>query len=112
MPQTKTIVITGASAGIGAELARHLGAEGNQLVLAARRLLELRAVAAESESRGSPRALPIPTDATRRADVGPLGAVATRELGGFDVWINNAGQGITRSVLDLSGDDVDQMIDV
>jgi short-subunit dehydrogenase len=112
MPQAKTIVITGASAGIGAEFARRLGAEGHQLVLAARRLDELRTVAADAERLGAPRALAIPTDVTQRADVESLGAVATRELGGFDVWINNAGRGMTRSVLDLSGGDVDDMIAV
>ena len=37
---------------------------------------------------------------------------AIAAFGGFDVWINNAGRGITRSVLDLTGDDVDEMIDV
>jgi short-subunit dehydrogenase len=112
MPHAKTIVITGASAGIGAAFARRLAADGNQLVLAARRLDELRTVAADAEALGAPRALAIPTDVTRRGDVESLGAVAIRELAGFDVWINNAGRGITRSVLDISGDDVDEMIDI
>lgn len=112
MPQPKTIVITGASAGIGAELARQLGREGNQLVLAARRLDELQTVASESEALGSPRALAIQADVTRRSDNDHVADATIREFGGFDVWINNVGRGITRSVLDLTGDDIDVMMDV
>ena len=112
MPQSRTIVITGASAGIGAEIARRLAADGHRLVLAARRLDELRAVAADAERLGAPRALAIETDVTQRDDVESLAAAATREFGGFDVWINNAGRGMTRSVLDLSGGDIDDMMAV
>ncbi len=109
---TKTTIITGASGGIGAGLALRLAAAGHNLVLAARREPELRDIAAQAESRGSPRAIAVPTDVTVRADVDALANAAIAELGGFDVWVNNAGQGITRSVLDLSDDDVQQMIAV
>ena len=112
MPQLKTIVITGASAGIGAEIARRLGADGHQLVLAARRAAELQAVAKEAEHRGARRAIAVETDVTRRADVEALGNAAVKAFGGFDVWINNAGRGITRSVLDLSENDLDEMMTV
>src|SRR6185437_15878619 len=54
---TRTIVITGASSGIGAELARQLGADGHSLVLAARRGQELERVAAAAVDRGSPGAI-------------------------------------------------------
>jgi short-subunit dehydrogenase len=108
----KTTVITGASAGIGAEIARRLGADGHQLVLASRRQLELEAVALDAERAGSPRAVAMPTDATKRDQIDALSRRAIAEFGGFDVWINNAGRGITRSVLDLTEDDVDEMISV
>ncbi|HTE46622.1 MAG TPA: SDR family oxidoreductase [Gemmatimonadaceae bacterium] len=108
----RTIVITGASGGIGAQLARRLGAAGEQLVLAARRLPDLQQVAADAERAGSPKAIAVATDVTRRADVEALGDAAIKQFGGFDVWVNNAGRGITRSVLDLSGDDVDEMMTV
>jgi len=107
-----TIVITGASGGIGAQIARRLGADGHQLVLAARRTADLERVAADAERSGSPKAIAVPADVTRRADVEALRHAAVAQFGGFDVWVNNAGRGITRSVLDLSGDDVDEMMSI
>jgi short-subunit dehydrogenase len=108
----KTIVITGASSGIGAEIARRLGRDGYQLVLAARRLPELEAVAADAQRAGAPAALSVKADVTRRSDVEAIRDAAVARFGGFDVWINNAGRGITKSVLDLTGDDVDEMMTV
>jgi short-subunit dehydrogenase len=108
----KITIITGASGGIGAELARRLGADKHGLVLAARRQSELDAVARDAERAGSPRAIAMVVDVRDREQIDALGDRAIAEFGGFDVWINNAGRGITRSVLDLSGDDVDEMMDV
>jgi short-subunit dehydrogenase len=108
----KSIVITGASGGIGAELARTLAKRGHRLALAARRLDALDAIARDAESSGSPRAIAVATDATRRTDIEHLRDEAIARLGGFDVWVNNAGRGISRSVLELTDDDVDEMIAV
>jgi short-subunit dehydrogenase len=108
----KTIVITGASAGIGAALAQRLAADGHNLVLAARRKEPLDAVAREAEDRGAKRALAVVTDATSRADMERLSGAAIDAFGGYDVWVNNAGRGITRQVIDLSDSDVDEMIAV
>src|SRR6185312_12042413 len=44
---------------------------------------------------------------TKRADVERISQTAAEVFGGFDVWVNNAGRGITRHVLDLSDSDVD-----
>jgi NADP-dependent 3-hydroxy acid dehydrogenase YdfG len=104
----KTIVITGASSGIGAAIARRLGRDGNNLALAARRAEPLEAVAAEC----GPGALAVVTDVTRREDVERLRDEALRAFGAVDVWINNAGRGITRSVLDLTDADLDEMMAV
>ena len=108
----KTVIITGASSGIGEGIARRLGAAGHKLVLAARRQPELERVAGEARHAGSPGVLIVPTDVTHREEVEALSARALAEFGGFDVWINNAGRGITRSVLDLSDDDFDEMMAV
>lgn len=108
----KTIVVTGASSGIGAGIARRLATDGNALILAARRREKLEEVARIAMQSGSPRALALATDVTKRHDVEQLAGAAIGEFGGFDVWINNAGRGITRSVLDLSDADVDQMMAV
>lgn len=104
----KTIVITGASAGIGAATARRLGRDGHNLVLAARRQKELRDVAKES----APNAVTVTADVTQRIEVERLRDQAIRAFGAVDVWINNAGRGITRSVLDLTDEDFDEMMRV
>jgi short-subunit dehydrogenase len=102
----KHIVITGASGGIGAALAMQLGGQGHRVALAARREAELRAVA----SRAGSGAIVIPTDVTRRGDVERLRDRAIAELGHVDVWVNNAGRGITKAVLELTDEELDQMI--
>jgi short-subunit dehydrogenase len=108
----KTIVITGASAGIGAEFARRLARDGNNLVLAARRRPELQQIAAEAESLGAPRAVAVPADVCDRAQVAQVAKAAIDAFTGFDVWINNAGRGIDKSVLDLTGDEFDEIMAV
>jgi len=102
----KSIVITGASAGIGAAIARRLGRDGNKVALAARREEQLRGVAAEC----GPDAVAVVADVTRRDDVERLRDEAIAAFGGVDVWINNAGRGISRSVLDLTDADLDEMM--
>ncbi|MFP2964124.1 SDR family oxidoreductase [Myxococcus sp. 1LA] len=101
----KVIVITGASSGIGAELARQAGGKGARLVLAARRKAELETVAA----RCGPEALAVVTDATRRSDMERLRDAALARFGRIDVWVNNAGRGITRSVAELTDEDLEAM---
>lgn len=108
----KTIVITGASAGIGAALAVRLAKEGHNLVLAARRKEPLEQVARTAEEAGAGRAVSVVTDVTSRAEMERLSGAAIDAFGGYDVWVNNAGRGITRAVLDLTDSDVDEMISV
>lgn len=109
---SRVVVITGASGGIGAAVARRLATEGTTLVLAARRGKELNEVADEARKLGARGVLSVQADVTRRDQVVDLRDKALAEFGRIDVWINNAGRGITRSVLDLTDDDVDEMIAV
>jgi short-subunit dehydrogenase len=90
----RTVVIAGASSGIGRATALAFAREGAKLVLAARRAELLEEVAEECESAGAPATLVVPTDVT---DAGAVQALATRATGAFgqvDVWINNAGTGV------------------
>ncbi len=106
------VVITGASGGIGAALAKRLGRDGKQLVLAARRESELRSVASDAEAAGAKKALVVPTDVTQREAVNHLRDAALEEFGRIDVWVNNAGRGITRQILEVTDADLDDMITV
>jgi short-subunit dehydrogenase len=108
----RVVVITGASSGIGAALARKLATEGARLVLAARRDRELEQVAKEALSLGAERAVPVTVDVTERDQVFALRDKAVAEFGKIDVWVNNAGRGITRPALELTDEDVDEMISV
>lgn len=108
MSPSKAVVITGASSGIGAELARQLGAKGHRLVLAARREKELGEVAAQCGSE----AIAVVTDVRQRQDVENLRDRALAAFGQVDVWINNAGRGIGKRVLELTDEDFDEMIAV
>ena len=103
---SRVVVVTGASGGIGAATVRLLAGRGDKVVLAARRLAELTQVAGQCGAD----ALPVVTDVTRRPDVEHLRDEALRAFGRVDVWINNAGRGITRQVLDLTDEDFDQMM--
>ena len=104
----KTVVITGASSGIGAALAQRLAAQGHSLVLVARREPELHAVAARCGSF----ALPVVADVTLRQDVQRVVRSAIDRFGHIDVWINNAGRGITRMPSQLTDGDIDEMMRV
>ena len=102
------VVITGASSGIGAATARVLASRGHGLALAARRKGALRAIAQEC----GPDTVAVPADMTDREQVKALVSRTIDHFGHIDVWINNAGQGITREPSQLSDDDVDAMVRV
>ena len=103
----KVVVITGASSGIGAKLAEVVAARGARgVVLAARRKPELDALAAKL----GPTALAIVADVSRREDNDRLCAQTIEKFGQLDVWVANAGRGITRPVSQLTDEDVDDMI--
>jgi short-subunit dehydrogenase len=102
----RVVVITGASAGIGAALASVVAGRGGRPVLLARRAAELEA--ARAAAGASAKAWVC--DVTKRADVDATCAKILADLGGIDVWVNNAGRGISRAVSDLTDEDVDEMI--
>jgi NAD(P)-dependent dehydrogenase (short-subunit alcohol dehydrogenase family) len=104
----KVIVVTGASRGIGAALAERLGRQGASLVLVARDESTLREVAGRSGSR----ALAIAADVTNRREVKDVVDRAIAQFGRIDVWVNNAGRGITRAPSELTDEDVDDMMKI
>jgi short-subunit dehydrogenase len=108
----KVIVITGASSGIGAELAKKLAKHNVKLVLLARRKDALEAVADQCQASGAADTLIVPCDVTERKQIEDALTVTVEKFGTVDVWINNAGRGITKSVLELTDEDVNEMMKV
>ncbi|MBV6886427.1 SDR family oxidoreductase [Xanthomonas campestris pv. spermacoces] len=107
--ENKVVVITGASSGLGAETARHLVQAGAKVVLGARRLDRLRALAQEL---GLGAEAIVQTDVTDRAQMQVLVARAIETHGRIDVMLNNAGVMPLSPLEMLRVDEWDQTIDV
>jgi len=106
--ESKVIVITGASSGIGAALAEKLAGGGHRLALAARRKKELDEVAA----RCGAGQLAVVMDVTKREDMQRLRDETLKRFQAIDVWVNNAGRGVGRKVLELADPEFDEIINV
>jgi len=88
--RNRVVVITGASRGIGAELARQLAAKGARLVLAARGAEELEAVAKECREKGT-AVITVRADVAEPRDCQAVISGAVLGFGAIDVLVNNAG---------------------
>lgn len=107
----KVVAITGASSGIGEAAALLLVGRGAKVVLGARRLDPLMALAARIADAGGEAAC-ASTDVRRRGDLAGLVALACGRYGRLDVLISNAGVMPISPLDDLRVDDWDEMIDV
>jgi NADP-dependent 3-hydroxy acid dehydrogenase YdfG len=85
----RVVVVTGASSGIGEATARLAARQGARLVLAARRIDRLKALAADLGE-----AVPVETDMREPAQIQRMIDQAVSAYGGVDVLVNNAGQGL------------------
>jgi short-subunit dehydrogenase len=104
--QGKIVVVTGASSGIGAALAELLAKRGAKVVLVARHEQRLRA----ATEKCAPNGYAVIADVTKRDDVTRIVREAIAHFGHIDVWVNNAGRGITRMPSELTDEDVDAMV--
>lgn len=93
----RTILLTGASSGIGRETARRLGHAGAEMLLVARRRDRLEELAEEVRDEGG-AAHVLPCDLADAADIAALVATVRAEHGAPDVIVNNAGHSIRRSL--------------
>jgi NADP-dependent 3-hydroxy acid dehydrogenase YdfG len=111
--QGRVAVVTGASSGIGASVARALADEGAHVALAARRLNVLLDVQTGLERQGNQvRTLVAPTDITDRKQVKSLVARTEEELGPIDILVNCAGVMYYTLMENLYEDDWERTVDV
>jgi short-subunit dehydrogenase len=101
----KAVLVTGASSGIGQELAWQLGQLGAKLTLAARRQASLENLAAQIAKTGAPKPFVANCDVTRDGDVERAVADSVRHWGTLDVVIANAGFGVVGTLKTLSIED-------
>ncbi|GAA2363022.1 SDR family oxidoreductase [Dactylosporangium salmoneum] len=108
--EEQTVVITGASSGIGLVTARMAAARGARLVLVARNEEALRTLCDEIQEAGGEAAFVV-ADVGRRDDVARVARTAVETFGGFDTWVNNAGVSIFGQSWDVSLDDMHRVFD-
>src|SRR5438105_2276332 len=111
MPSNRVVAITGASAGIGRATALRLAREGASVVMCARRMDRLEALASEIAAGGG-TPLPIAADVTREADMQALVTRAVDRFGRLDVMMCNAGFGIAGTIEDINAEQMQKLIDV
>lgn len=109
--ESKVVIITGASAGIGKAAALQFAAEGASVVLAARGKEKLDAAVAEIEAAGG-RALGVPCDIGVDAECMALYDAAIEAFGGIDVLVNNAALHYRGPVIEQSAEALARMVDV
>lgn len=107
----KVCAITGASSGIGETIATELAARGAKVVLGARRVDRLEAVAARIDAAGGQSTV-VAVDVTQRADLVSLVQTAVQRFGRLDVLVGNAGIARTAAMSDLDINGWDAMINV
>ncbi|MEU6040645.1 SDR family NAD(P)-dependent oxidoreductase [Actinomadura sp. NPDC047616] len=102
-----TWFITGASRGLGAQIARAALAAGNDVVAAVRDPDRL-----PDDLKGSDRVLPLALDVTRAQDIPGAVQTAVERFGGIDVLVNNAGRGLLGAVEEITDAEARSLFDL
>ncbi len=112
MSASTVVLITGASAGIGAYVAKEYATRGAKLILTARRKKRLEELAAECE-RLSPKceAIAVPVDVTKEDDLTEAVAAGVEKFGKVDCVIANAGFSVLGEVENLTIADYERQFD-
>jgi NAD(P)-dependent dehydrogenase (short-subunit alcohol dehydrogenase family) len=107
----RVAIVTGASSGIGKEIALTFAREGAKLVLCARSEVRLQEVARELERHGGEPVV-VPTDVSQETQVRAMVSQALEEFGRVDILVNDAGMGHWGPVAEFKTEDWDEVFDV
>ncbi|MCQ8194286.1 SDR family NAD(P)-dependent oxidoreductase [Streptomyces rugosispiralis] len=105
-------VVTGAARGLGRAIAERLAEAGADILVADIETTLATTVAEELDRRGEGRALATHLDVADPTSVVAAADLAVRELGGVDIWVNNAGIFPSVSALEMSGEAWDEVFAV
>lgn len=109
--QGKVALVTGASDGLGLEVARAFVAEGAAVAFAARSLEKLRAITDEITARGG-RSIPVACDVGVSAQVEAAVAATLSAFGRIDVLVNNAAVAIPGDITDQGDEDWNRLLNI
>lgn len=104
--KNRVVVVSGASSGLGAQMARGFAAQGADLVITARRIEKLEALAEEIRAMGV-KCLPVKCDVTDSAMVDAAAETVEKEFGKVDVLVNCAGAAANAGVLNMTNEEWD-----
>lgn len=109
--EEQTIVITGASSGIGLATAQLAARRGARVVLVSRDPEDIEAAADLVRAEGGGEVLTVVADVADRAGVEYVAQQTEKRFGGFDTWINNAGVSIYGRITDTPPEDARQLFE-
>jgi NAD(P)-dependent dehydrogenase (short-subunit alcohol dehydrogenase family) len=107
----RVAIVTGASGGLGVDIARGLAEAGADVVIAARRADRLEETLALIRTTGR-RGLAVPADVSRPEDCARVVAAASEAFGRLDILVNNAGVGEVVPALNQSPDAFRRLLDI
>ena len=102
----RVAVVTGASSGLGKQMARAFAEQGANLAILARRIERLEEFKEELEKKGV-KVLPVKCDVTSTDDINEAANIVEKEFGKVDILVNCAGSSKDKGVLDMNDDEWD-----
>ena len=102
----RVAVVTGASSGLGKQMARAFAEQGADLAILARRIERLEELKEELEKKGV-KVLPVKCDVTSTDDINEAANIVEKEFGKVDILVNCAGSSKDKGVLDMNDDEWD-----